>query len=127
MGPNGVDTAIPGDTVSTDSAELTAGGFVAALAEASGPWLVVMDGLVNPADADGLWPSGNAGRVLATAGHGAGVPDEAAVAAAGALTNPISPGPARQVPQPHPARAQALPVAAGRCRARHPATSPDIS
>ncbi len=67
--------AVPGDAVSADSAELTAGRFLAGLAEASGPWLVVMDGLADPADAEGLWPSGSAGRVLVTAGPGVVVPD----------------------------------------------------
>ena len=62
---------IPADTVSADSAELTAGRFLAGLAEASGPWLVVMDGLTDPADAEGLWPSGPSGRLLVTAGPAA--------------------------------------------------------
>jgi tetratricopeptide (TPR) repeat protein len=66
---------IPVDTVSADSAELTAGRFLAVLAEASGPWLVVMDGLADPADAEGLWPAGPAGRLLVTAGPGVTVPD----------------------------------------------------
>jgi tetratricopeptide (TPR) repeat protein len=67
--------SIPADTVSADSAELTAGRFLAGLAEASGPWLVVMDGLADPADAEGLWPTGPSGRVLVTAGPGVAVPD----------------------------------------------------
>jgi tetratricopeptide (TPR) repeat protein len=66
---------IPADTVSADSAELTAGRFLAGLAEASGPWLVVIDGLADPADAEGLWPAGPAGRLLVTAGSGVAVPD----------------------------------------------------
>ena len=79
---------VPGDAVSADSAELTAGRFVAGLAEASGPWLVVMDGLANPADADGLWPSGEAGRVLVTAEPGVAVPDE--VNPVGSIVGPFS-------------------------------------
>lgn len=71
----GWPVAVPADTVSADSAELTAGRFLAGLAEASGPWLVVMDGLTDPADAEGLWPLGPAGRVLVTAGPGVAVPD----------------------------------------------------
>ena len=67
--------AIPADTVSADSAELTAGRFLAGLAEATGPWLVVMDGFADPAAAEGLWPSGPAGRVLVTAGPGVPVPE----------------------------------------------------
>jgi len=59
---------------SADSAELTAGRFLAGLAEASGPWLVVMDGLADPADAEGLWPVGPAGRLLVTAEPGVTVP-----------------------------------------------------
>lgn len=78
---------IPADTASADSAELTAGRFLAGLAEATGPWLVVMDGLADPADAEGLWPSGQgdqsdqggqsgqSGRVLVTARSGVTVPD----------------------------------------------------
>ena len=66
---------IPADTVSADSAELTAGRFLAGLAEAAGPWLVVLDGFADPAAAEGLWPRGPAGRVLVTAGPGVPVPD----------------------------------------------------
>lgn len=72
---------VPADTASADSAELTAGRFLAGLAEATGPWLVVMDGLADPADAEGLWPSsqgsqgGPNGRVLVTARSGVTVPD----------------------------------------------------
>jgi tetratricopeptide (TPR) repeat protein len=67
---------IPADTGSADSAEQTAGRFLAGLAEASGPWLVVLDGLTDPADAEGLWPAGPAGRVLVTAAPGVTVPDD---------------------------------------------------
>src|SRR3984957_18456553 len=79
---------IPADTVTADSAELTAGRFLAGLAEASGPWLVVMDALAAPADAEGLWPSGTAGRVLVTAGPGVAVPD--AVHPVGSSVGPFS-------------------------------------
>ena len=79
---------IPADTVTADSAELTAGRFLAGLAEASGPWLVVMDGLADPADAEGLWPSGPVGRVLVTAGPGVAVPD--AVHPVGSSVGPFS-------------------------------------
>ena len=65
---------VPADTASADSAELTAGRFLAGLAEAAGPWLAVLDGLADPADAEGLWPGGPAGRVLVTAGSGVAVP-----------------------------------------------------
>ena len=66
---------IPADTVSADSVELTAGRFLAGLAEATGPWLVVMDGLADATDAEGLWPASPAGRVLVTARQGVAVPD----------------------------------------------------
>jgi tetratricopeptide (TPR) repeat protein len=48
-------------------AETTAARFVSWLAGTSEPWLVVLDGLSDPADLDGLWPGGPAGRVLVTA------------------------------------------------------------
>jgi tetratricopeptide (TPR) repeat protein len=38
------------------------------LATAQRPWLVVLDGLRDAADADGLWPAGPAGRLLITTG-----------------------------------------------------------
>jgi tetratricopeptide (TPR) repeat protein len=66
---------IPADTMSAGSAELTAQRFLSGLAEASGPWLVVMDGLADPADAEALWPSAQAGRLMVTAGPGVAVPD----------------------------------------------------
>ena len=66
---------VPADPVLADSAELTAGRLLTGLAAASGPWLVVMDGLADPADAEGLWPTGPTGRVLVTAGSGVAVPD----------------------------------------------------
>ncbi len=61
-----------------NDAETTAARFVSWLAETSEPWLVVLDGLSDPADLDGLWPGGPAGRVLvtaATAGAAASVPN----------------------------------------------------
>ena len=36
------------------------------LANTSRPWLVVLDGLADPPDLDGLWPRGTAGRTLVT-------------------------------------------------------------
>jgi tetratricopeptide (TPR) repeat protein len=58
-------------------AELVAGDFLAWLARADRPWLVVLDDLADPAAVDGLWPdSGAFGRVLVTAQRG-----DAAVAA----------------------------------------------
>ena len=40
------------------------------LAETSRPWLVVLDGLADPEDLDGLWPHGPAGRSLVTTARG---------------------------------------------------------
>jgi tetratricopeptide (TPR) repeat protein len=47
-------------------AETVAARFVGWLAETSRPWLVVLDDLSAPADAEGLWPAGQAGRTLVT-------------------------------------------------------------
>jgi hypothetical protein len=51
---------LPGD------AEAVAARFLSWLADTTRPWLVVLDGLADGADLDGLWPEGNAGRVLVT-------------------------------------------------------------
>lgn len=40
--------------------------FVGWLSDTDRPWLVVLDDLADPADLDGLWPHGAAGRVLVT-------------------------------------------------------------
>jgi len=47
-------------------AESVATRFVRWLAETSRRWFVVLDDLVAPADIDGLWPAGQAGRTLLT-------------------------------------------------------------
>jgi tetratricopeptide (TPR) repeat protein len=47
--------------------EASATRFLTWLAQTSRPWLVVLDGLAAPAELDGLWPDGPAGRVLVTA------------------------------------------------------------
>jgi len=57
-------------------AETIAGRFMAWLAETSRPWLVVLDDLSDAADLDGLWPAGQAGRVLITARDRAAIPRE---------------------------------------------------
>jgi tetratricopeptide (TPR) repeat protein len=49
-----------------EDAETAAARFLAWLAQTSRPWLVVIDDLAEPADLDGLWPHGAAGRVLIT-------------------------------------------------------------
>ena len=49
-----------------EDAEKAAGRFLAWLASASQPWLLVLDDLTEPADMAGLWPQGQAGRILVT-------------------------------------------------------------
>jgi tetratricopeptide (TPR) repeat protein len=49
------------------TAEQVAARFAAWLRQAARPWLVVLDGLRDPGDLDGLWPSGPAGQVVITA------------------------------------------------------------
>jgi len=53
--------------VPPEDAETTATRFLAWLAETRQPWLLVLDGVSDPAELDGLWPAGPAGRVLVTA------------------------------------------------------------
>jgi tetratricopeptide (TPR) repeat protein len=72
-----------GIRATTQSAEQAASRFVAWLAVADRPWVVVLDDLREGAVPDGLWPSGPAGRVLVTSSH----PD----AAAGAVNRRIVP------------------------------------
>jgi tetratricopeptide (TPR) repeat protein len=55
-------------------AEAVAARFLAGLAAASRPWLVVLDDVRDAADLDGLMPAGPAGRVLITAADAATVP-----------------------------------------------------
>lgn len=52
--------------VPAGDAETAAARFVGWLATASQRWLVVLDDLAAPADLEGLWPGGPAGRVLVT-------------------------------------------------------------
>jgi tetratricopeptide (TPR) repeat protein len=69
-----------------EDAETTATRFLAWLAETRQPWLVVLDGVSDPAELDGLWPAGLAGRVLVTAA------DDLAVAGSrNALVFPVGP------------------------------------
>jgi len=56
------------------SCESVAAQFLSWLGETSRPWLVVLDDLADPANLDGLWPAGPAGRVLATSADAAAVP-----------------------------------------------------
>jgi tetratricopeptide (TPR) repeat protein len=56
------------------SCESVAAQFVSWLSETSRSWLVVLDDLADPADLDGLWPGGPAGRLLVTCADAAAVP-----------------------------------------------------
>jgi tetratricopeptide (TPR) repeat protein len=56
------------------SCESVAGQFLSWLGETSRSWLVVLDDLADPADLDGLWPTGPAGRVLVTCIDAAAIP-----------------------------------------------------
>jgi tetratricopeptide (TPR) repeat protein len=70
-----------GGTGRGDDAEAVAARFLAGLTRTSQPWLVVLDGLLDPADLDGLWPQGrgSAGRVLVTATDSAAIPGSPSV------------------------------------------------
>ncbi|HUC59995.1 MAG TPA: tetratricopeptide repeat protein [Streptosporangiaceae bacterium] len=46
--------------------EAAAARFLTWLADTGRHWLVVLDGLIEPADADGLWPYGASGEVVVT-------------------------------------------------------------
>jgi tetratricopeptide (TPR) repeat protein len=56
------------------SCESVAAQFLSWLGETRRSWLVVLDDLADPADLNGLWPVGPAGRVLVTSADDAAVP-----------------------------------------------------
>jgi tetratricopeptide (TPR) repeat protein len=56
------------------SCESVAAQFLNWLGETSRSWLVVLDDLADPAELDGLWPTGPAGRVLVTCADAAAIP-----------------------------------------------------
>jgi tetratricopeptide (TPR) repeat protein len=56
------------------SCESVAAQFLSWLGETSRPWLVVLDDLTDPANLQGLWPFGPAGRLLVTSADAAAVP-----------------------------------------------------
>jgi tetratricopeptide (TPR) repeat protein len=56
------------------SGESVAAQFLSWIAETSHSWLVVLDDLAGPAELEGLWPAGPAGRVLVTCADPAAVP-----------------------------------------------------
>ena len=58
------------------SCESVAAQFLSWLGETSRSWMVVLDDLVGPANLDGLWPAGPAGRVLVTSADAAAVPSD---------------------------------------------------
>ncbi len=68
------------------SCESVAAQFLSWLGETSRSWLVVLDDLSDPADLDGLWPAGPAGRVLVTSADAASVPRSMRVAPLGSFS-----------------------------------------
>jgi tetratricopeptide (TPR) repeat protein len=67
-------TAVVTGRKQASSCESDADQFLSWLGETSRPWLIVLDDLADPADLDGLWPAGRAGRVLVTRTDAAGLP-----------------------------------------------------
>ena len=67
--------AVTGRDQAASSGESVAVQFLTWLGETSRSWLVVLDDLSDPANLDGLWPAGPAGRVLVTSAEAAAVPD----------------------------------------------------
>jgi len=65
-------------------AETVATRLVNWLAKTSRPWLMVLDDLSDPADLEGLWPAGPAGKVLITTTDATGLPADR-----GALVFPV--------------------------------------
>ena len=68
-------------------AETVATRLVNWLAKTSQPWLMVLDDLSDPADLEGLWPAGPAGKVLITTTDATGL-----YAGTGSSKQNISPG-----------------------------------
>ncbi len=67
-------TAVVTGRGQASSGESVAVQFLSWLGETSHSWLVVLDDLSGPANLDGLWPAGPAGRVLVTSAEAAAVP-----------------------------------------------------
>jgi tetratricopeptide (TPR) repeat protein len=65
------------------SCESVAVQFLSWLGETSRSWLVVLDDLADPANLDGLWPAGPAGRVLVTSADPMVVPGDMRVVPVG--------------------------------------------
>jgi tetratricopeptide (TPR) repeat protein len=71
-------------------AESVAARFAGWLGQTGRPWLVVLDDLSDPADLDGLWPAGPAGRVLITTTNSAPASGERSLFSKhGALVHPV--------------------------------------
>jgi tetratricopeptide (TPR) repeat protein len=68
------------------SCESVTAQFLSWLGETSRSWLVVLDDLTDPANLDGLWPVGPAGRVLVTSAEPAAVPSAMRVVPVGAFS-----------------------------------------
>lgn len=66
--------------------EAGASRFLSWLADTGRRWLVVLDGLAEPADAEGLWPYGRSGQVVVTTGLAGLGPGPAAAAGSQQLT-----------------------------------------
>jgi tetratricopeptide (TPR) repeat protein len=75
-------------TGSAGSAESVATRFLGWLSQTDRPWLVVLDGLIDAGDLDGLWPAGPAGRTLVTVAGSPPAPGvgQAKAVAVGALS-----------------------------------------
>jgi tetratricopeptide (TPR) repeat protein len=78
--------------------EAAAARFLTWLASTGRPWLVVLDDLAEPADAEGLWPYGSSGQALVT------------TRLAGLSPAPATPGTPRRDAPPPAARQQAIAV-----------------
>jgi tetratricopeptide (TPR) repeat protein len=65
------------------SCESVAAQFLSWLGETRRSWLLVLDDLTSPANLDGLWPAGPAGRVLVTSADPAAVPRDTRVVPVG--------------------------------------------
>jgi tetratricopeptide (TPR) repeat protein len=74
-GAAGTGTAASGQESAADDAETAAARYLSWLSREERPWLVVFDGLSDPADVEGLWPTGPSGRVLVTTQNMSSVPD----------------------------------------------------
>ena len=68
------------------SGESIAAQFLSWLGETSRSWLVVLDDLSDPANLDGLWPAGPAGRVLVTCTEAAAIPSGMRIVPLGAFS-----------------------------------------